>query len=268
MKTNEISVLRDNLKWLMHDSEASADIRSGIAKQIAQAIKGKYSLPTPEDAFSLYRSVCDGVAGDSLFAEVCRQLKPCDISTQGYCEPKNVTYFRTPMTDRAYKCFANQFPSLRAVYSTDFKSACEDVYYDRSDACILPLESSEDGLITSFRRMLTRYELKIVSKAKIDLQDDGYQTLALLSNDDGDPDGSEFEFCIPSFKSDDATLLFDAIDTMHTRLIRCVTLPSKSSEDSDLHLCVSGQTHSLRTLKFFLDAKFPANITLGQYKNI
>lgn len=74
-------------------------------------------------------------------------------------EVKRIVCFKSALSEPAFACFAAELPSAKLMYSDGFKGACEDVYNGFADACILPITSSEDGLLTSFLRLARKYEL-------------------------------------------------------------------------------------------------------------
>ncbi len=69
-------------------------------------------------------------------------------------------FLSNPYSDRAFELFSRSMP-LTAYHYSSFAAACEEVYCDRSHYCILPIHNSEDGELTAFVRMMTKYELKI-----------------------------------------------------------------------------------------------------------
>ena len=73
-----------------------------------------------------------------------------------------ICYVKNHNSDNAYLSFANEIDAPRAIYADDFTQACENVYYGRSTYCILPVWSSSDGRLGSFRNLQIKYALKTV----------------------------------------------------------------------------------------------------------
>lgn len=147
-----------------------------------------------EDPTAAFRRVF----GDSLccreFASFCRRLicgrtdpalltrllPDYTVIAQDYAEPRTA-YVRSGYADRAFARFSQAIPRLSAQYQPTFAAACEEVYYDRCQYCILPLQTTDDGVLPSFSRMMAKYELKITRIADVPMQDgDATARFALL----------------------------------------------------------------------------------------
>lgn len=81
--------------------------------------------------------------------------------------PPRVVYQRNSYADSAYLRFASALEDPRAVYAHNFPKACEDVYNGVCQYCILPLENSSEGQLSSFVRLIDRYHLKIAATCDI-----------------------------------------------------------------------------------------------------
>lgn len=84
-----------------------------------------------------------------------------------------IIYVRNPYSNSAYSEFASRLREPSAVYCDDFISACEAVYDGEADFCILPTESSADGRLAGFSRLITKYELKTSAVCEIPTDEDG-----------------------------------------------------------------------------------------------
>lgn len=262
------TVFKSNTEALERDFELHEAVSEGVYKQLAEHLNKIYPDVTASQAYGLFLDATDGGGGIYGFAVLCKYLnvsKPFEVDEKP--EHISAVYFRTPIADNAYTEFTSIFKSIGATYSSDFKSVCEDVYYDRADACILPLESSDDGLIMSFRNMLIKYELKILSVVKVPLGDDRYQTMALLTNGLYDADGNVCELFIPSMSPDEFSEICRSMKHFSAKILRITSVPSKTEGRYDHHVCLSLQSEAVPCLTFFTDAVCPANIFLGQYKN-
>lgn len=74
-----------------------------------------------------------------------------------------IIYQRNSYADEAYLRFSNLLTMPRATYAKSFAAACESVYNRECEYCILPIESSADGQLTGFWRLITRYGLKLTA---------------------------------------------------------------------------------------------------------
>lgn len=82
----------------------------------------------------------------------------------GEGEPENskIAYMRNAFSDTAYGVFSKWIKDASVTYPSSFAAVCEEVYYGRAGYCILPYESSEEGVLSGFRRLISKYELKPV----------------------------------------------------------------------------------------------------------
>lgn len=92
-----------------------------------------------------------------------------------------ILYRRSSYTDDAYLQFATRLSSPRASYADTFEAVCEGVYTKQFEYGILPLEDSEEGELSSFRRLIDRYDLKIAATCDVRTAAHGHITrFALL----------------------------------------------------------------------------------------
>ena len=82
-----------------------------------------------------------------------------------------VAYVRNNYNDMAFERFSQRIPNAKAVVTSSFTDACEEVFDNRCEFCILPLENTGDGRLFGFYSMLDRYDLKILSALNIDTDD-------------------------------------------------------------------------------------------------
>lgn len=106
-------------------------------------------------------------------------------------EGGSISYVKNPYADRAYLSFADNYENAFAHYSVDFNQACEDVYYERSDYCILPVYTSAGGRISSVAWLSTKYELKTACLCEIDLSEGESTVFALMKKEMELPKGSD-----------------------------------------------------------------------------
>ena len=84
-----------------------------------------------------------------------------------------ISYMQNYYSDEAYRIFSENLRNPTVMYGDDFHSVCEDVFYGRAGYCILPVESLPEGRLSSFMRMIARYELKIVMICTVPAGDNG-----------------------------------------------------------------------------------------------
>ncbi len=70
-----------------------------------------------------------------------------------------IAYVKNAYSDEAYRIISSSLPNTSVVYPESFSSACEEVYNNQAGFCILPYETSEDGALSGFRQLISKYEL-------------------------------------------------------------------------------------------------------------
>ena len=187
MNTDARRILRRNLEELRRVRRDSDALREGTLAETAafcagddpvQAFRDIYGEPLCCEEFARY---CRMTAGGITSAEQLAQYLPDPASAEDIPSDTRTAYLRSAYTDRAFSSFAGEIHRLSAQYQSSFQASCEEVYYGRCSYCILPIRNSEDGVLTSFTRMITKYDLKIARVCDVATQDgDSTMRYALL----------------------------------------------------------------------------------------
>ena len=74
---------------------------------------------------------------------------------------RTILYVNNPQIQSALRSFSSVFPDAEAVPCLNFSDGCEDVASGNADACVIPLITSQDGLLHGFISTLDRFDLKI-----------------------------------------------------------------------------------------------------------
>lgn len=209
MLKEEFATYRQNLSYIdtyAHQLEALRQAQ--LDQMAADAIHIWRSAGEPDQIAALYLTgdplVPPGeVLPDELalcsprFADFCRRLVGEKEKTglgaffvlsdteDVFEESEDTAAFRTAYmqnryTDQAWRCFAEQIPELTAEYFSSYAAVCEEVYNDRCQYCILPLYTSTDGHLTSFRKLIGKYDLKICLETEVELADESIMRFVLL----------------------------------------------------------------------------------------
>ena len=104
-----------------------------------------------------------------------------------------VAYMPGAFADKAYMRFAEKIPHCRAAAFHSFVDACEEVRGGLCEFCILPLESTADGKLMGFARLIIKYRLQIVAVCDISGSAGGQESItrfALLQSAGEDRDVS------------------------------------------------------------------------------
>lgn len=183
------AVLSENQRVI---AERKQDLAVMLAGQFREAVMidaesaPKHGDINPaHDAAKLYARICGNTELCSVeFALFCAEY--ADIyrkrislksllqndESEPPAEPGRTAYLKNSFTDKAYRIFSSKIRGLTAAYYQGYAAACEEVYYGRSANVILPMYNSTDGKLISFKRMLTKYDLKITAACRIDIDED------------------------------------------------------------------------------------------------
>lgn len=192
-----MSVFSDNFARLTEHRERLGKLQTGLWHEAA--LFSDLDFPAPDEIGGIYEEICgNNTSGINLpeFARFCSVFADTfrgrlgEVFTDSDSEPAGlppkIAYLQNTFSDKAYRIFAEDFsrPGSRmqvtAAYFPGFREVCEEVYYGRCSHAMLPVSSSKDGSLASFRKLIAKYELKIVSEADIDAGDDSVMRFALL----------------------------------------------------------------------------------------
>lgn len=183
-------ILRENAAYTKTASQALNDLQYGILYDLSKMAAADPDI-TPA---SLYADVISKDLCTKDFAQFCRHcaqhgfhsdilasLLPDTAKTNTASDSFTVAYLKNTYSDNAFSAFAGLLKNAKAHPGTSFQSACEEVYYGRCTACILPFFTSEDGTLISFLRMIAKYDLKIAMTCDVSVQNgDNILRFALL----------------------------------------------------------------------------------------
>ena len=92
-----------------------------------------------------------------------------------------VAMVRNRYNELAFERFSSAITGAKRSYVSSFSEACEDVYDNRCEFCVLPIENESDGRLFGFYAMLDRYELKIVSVCALESEERGERVIYALA---------------------------------------------------------------------------------------
>ena len=267
MDINKLKILRENFAWIERETADTAALCEGAINELVNSTSTD-ALPSPVEALELYRSLEQSQFNHKTFVKLCMELLNRDRLTEEDEDsfvPKSVEYLRSGVADKAFEHFAKRFERLAASYVSDFKTMCEDVYYDRADACILPIESSTDGMLASFRHLLIKYELKLSGICKVKQNDETTLTLALVTGSLIPLNGDIYELYFPSITGNDACDILSMISELSGDIIKINSSPCETDGLSDFHICAKLSQGGARALIYSFEALYPTHILLGNY---
>ncbi|MBO5042928.1 MAG: hypothetical protein J6D87_08180 [Clostridia bacterium] len=74
-----------------------------------------------------------------------------------------IAYMAGSLANKAYMRFSDHIPGCRAAIFHSFADACEEVRSGLCQYCILPLESSSEGKLMGFFKLMLKYSLQIIA---------------------------------------------------------------------------------------------------------
>lgn len=118
-------------------------------------IESVISEDTVNSAILLCSDVCRRTRGKG------RTLIPFDFfpKSTDTVSGARIAYLRSPYSDTAFRIFSGVIKNPSVSYPRDFAGVCEEVYYGRCRYCILPVETSDEGTLSGFRKLVAKYEL-------------------------------------------------------------------------------------------------------------
>ena len=193
--------LENSEQELAHLRELAAEIASCFADDTAfLASLPDHRLPAPEKRRDLpdhlapfAEPLCRGISTRRRIL-LCMELRKMIPAPQNLWQDfffpsgeelssfsfNRISYQKNSYTELAYQRFSKLLGEARASYAHSFPSVCEDVYNGLSEYCILPIENSAEGRLSSFIRLISQYDLKIAATCDVKIGEDKVTRFALL----------------------------------------------------------------------------------------
>ncbi len=183
-------------------------------------------------------------------------------------------YMQNGFTDRAWRQFSRVVSDMTAEYFSGYTAVCEEVYNGRCRYCILPVYTSADGQLLSFRKLIGKYDLKICLETEVETADEAFMRFALLRRrlreDEAEP--------MPAFVDISAVLpeegsvggLIAACETMGCGVTAVYTVPLEYA-DRTQEFCLTlrlGEQSTLAGLALFLEASGLRYTVVGMYRTV
>lgn len=186
-------VLRRNYLAIEQTAGNIEAIRRGAYHEAAIYARRKYgAAPSPDEIAGIYRMMSGNnslISATPDFASFCLEFSgsgsfgffehEADDSEEP-ADTASVAYMQNTYSDRAFRIFSRIFERVTAAYHPGFREVCEEVYYGRSIYGILPVSSSNDGTLSSFQRLMAKYDLKIALEADVEMNDESVMRFALV----------------------------------------------------------------------------------------
>ena len=191
----EMAHLRELAEQIITDSIPNAELTQTLSDHAPPRFKELFAGMRADPKFC---SLLECFRSTEHSVYLCRELgasiqRQTSLSAESFfLETEEISdtargrmiYQRNSYTDSAFLKFAKLLPAPRALYAHSFPAVCEEVYNGAAEFCILPVESSAEGQLNSFSRLIDRYGLKIAATCDIPATDNLRSTrFALLRRD-------------------------------------------------------------------------------------
>ena len=255
------------------------------ARQLARAILQSGDKRGPDEAYETFCRLFEN-ADHRTKVEACRQISVCpDFAHQlaqkhlfGYGEPAlpgthgRISYVRNKKNDAAFLAFSERVRSAKAYYCSSFSEACETVFNNVCEFCILPVENDTDGKLYSFYAMIDRYELIISDVVYISGDDGADRTgFALVSRGGCIPKGGGAEYRMEFSIVCEETVFPESIAYAARLLggtVRAVgTQPALyDATGNKYYFFVDIDADGVIPMAFYISAEYPRYTPLGLYQ--
>ena len=182
-----------------------------------------------------------------------------------------IACLKNSYTDKAYDRFKHLFYEPSVSYCENFVSVCEEVYYGNANFCILPVENSKEGRLSSFYQLIRKYDLKIVSccTAHSANKDDRTKFALLKKSFDFDVlyrDELYFEFFATLDDTDLLSDILSAVTDFGLKIVRVDSLPLEYSDaEYSYDLVIKVEKSRFADFLCYLKIKAPRFVPLGLY---
>ena len=183
-----------------------------------------------------------------------------------------IAYVRNYYADAAFRRFSLVLEQPTVHDCEDFTTACEEVVGGNAAFCILPLESSGEGRLLSFRRLMEQYELKTVMTVSVPSIEGNKKTLfALLAGHftvlQPMPRGRlQYQISVPSSDETALTAVLGAARLCGLHLISADALPlSYAEREYSTDLLFDAGTGDLTTFLTWISLFLPVGNPVGLF---
>lgn len=182
----EQTILENNIR--VFSERISLSIRQRDLA-LEQWINSLFSLKDTDPSV-LYTRFCEKLSSDGFLqaedrANFCARLVKIpahqkNLSTQtGFYDQESaqsgshgrIALVRNRYNEEAFSVFEPFVQGAKAEFLSSFSEACEEVFDNVCEFCILPVEDVENGRLFGFYAMLDRYELKICATCTLEHED-------------------------------------------------------------------------------------------------
>ena len=270
------NIFRENIDFVRRKNDSARVILNSTYRDAAALFREKNTLPADcDDAVRLFYEINGNniEAGTSFeFAFFCREFSSelpitfFESEEEDEYIPK-IAYLQNTFSDKAYRRFSQNFSFIAAIYFTEFREVCEEVYYGRCSHALLPIYNSRDGMLMSFYRLILKYDLRIISVCDIKMADESVMRYALLSKNLPKKLNSKFlDISVVLTDNNSCGRLVSSLEILGAEVVMLNSYPLEYSDDRNgLILQLDIASSEINAVVLYLEgSKFRYNI-LGSY---
>ena len=152
----EIDIIKSIILSLKSESFCDND---EIIDKNAKGVNSIYSALSLRERLLICESILSSYsAGEKINYEMFWNVEKRPVTPKS---KDRIAYLKSTYNDMAFLEFAKLLSSPCAAYYDSIANVCESVYNDTSEYCILPLETSTDGKLSSFYDLILKYGFNI-----------------------------------------------------------------------------------------------------------
>ena len=180
-----------------------------------------------------------------------------------------IAYVKNTFNDKAFGHFSKSIKNPKSVFVQSFTDACEEVFNNYAEYCILPISNTEDGRLFRFYSMLERYDLKIVKSFVTEKDDLSGNICFCLAGRHADlslskSKGLVFEFSLVRSSGDLLTKVGEIISLFGADILSVDTASVRYDDNaSRYYFSVSAPISKLRAIALYLTLEYPDYTPIG-----
>lgn len=225
-------------------------------------------VPDAKDKADICTTICSQLSADELeHINLFDDGEETAAGTHG-----RIAYVRNKRNDDAFLSFSEIVRVAKASYMPSFSDACEAVFDNRCEFCILPVENNTDGKLYSFYSMMDRYDLKICHKVEIS-SEDGSESIGFAlvgrSVNKSLRKGARmrFEFSVVREGADFISEVLGVADALGGRISSIGTQPVLYDDKScRCYFAIDFLGQSPVPMALYMNLEYPGYTPLGLYK--
>ncbi len=278
--------MEDNLKIIGHNIALTAgkaaslnDIRYSMYREAALQIEKTASVTSTDGVVRIFEFVhgknlyeenpCDFARYCIEVTDVCAdrfgrfKLSPCPTDT----DKISIAYMKNSYSDASFSKFSSYFKKASAVYFPGFREVCEDVYNGHCTHAMIPVYSSKDGQLLSFRKLIAKYDLKIIYECDVEMNDDSVMRYSLLQKPLSAPRNAKYmdlSVVLPDCISLSGFL--SACECLGGNVIMANSIPLEYADDKyNLNFLIEIKKLNLHAMYLFLEGAQVSYDIIGLY---